>query len=64
MNGLWTSTIQVLIPDHVRSRVDSYDWLVSWSSCRSASVAGPLSASIGFTSTLVAAAIVGWVPAP
>ena len=29
LNGLWTPTMQVLIPEKVRSRVDSYDWLVS-----------------------------------
>ena len=63
LNGLWTPTIQVLIPENVRSRVDSYDWLVSLVIMPVGfAVAGPLGASIGFTSTLVAAAIVLSVP--
>ena len=63
LNGLWTPTIQVLIPDNVRSRVNSYDWLVSLVIMPVGyAVAGPLAASIGFTSTLVAAAIVISVP--
>jgi len=63
LNGLWTPTIQVLIPENVRSRVNSYDWLVSLVIMPVGfAVAGPLGASIGFTSTLVAAAIVLSVP--
>src|ERR1700689_4096004 len=63
LNGLWTPTIQVLIPENVRSRVDSYDWLVSLVIMPVGfAVAGPLGASIGFTPTLVAAAIVLSVP--
>ena len=53
----------MLIPENVRSRVDSYDWLVSLVIMPVGfAVAGPLGASIGFTSTLVAAAIVLSVP--
>jgi len=63
LNGLWSPTMQVLIPEQVRSRVDSYDWLVSLVIMPVGyAVAGPLAASIGFTATLVAAAIVLAVP--
>jgi MFS family permease len=63
LNALWSSTMQVLIPDKVRSRVDSYDWLVSLVIMPVGyAVAGPLSSSIGFAATLVAAAIVISVP--
>jgi hypothetical protein len=55
--------MQGLIPDQVRARVGAYDWFVSlvimpvgWL------VMGPLSSSIGFTPTLVAAAALGSVP--
>jgi MFS family permease len=63
LNALWASTMQVLIPDKVRSRVDSYDWLVSLVIMPIGyAVAGPLSASAGLTPTLVGAAIVVSVP--
>src|SRR6266851_1189051 len=29
LNSVWAATMQELIPDQVRSRVDSYDWLIS-----------------------------------
>ena len=63
-NSMFTSTIQALIPDQVRSRVDSYDMLISIVIMPVGYlVAGPLSSSVGFTTTLVGAAIVGSVPA-
>jgi hypothetical protein len=63
LNALWSSTMQVLIPDKVRSRVDSYDWLVSLVIMPVGyAVVGPLSSSVGFAPTLVAAAIVVSVP--
>ena len=63
LNALWTSAMQVLIPDQVRSRVDSYDWLVSLVIMPVGfAVVGPLSASAGFSATLVAAALVAAVP--
>jgi MFS family permease len=62
-NTVWFTAMQVLIPDVVRARVGAYDWFVSlvimpvgWL------VMGPLSASIGLTPTLVAAAALGSVP--
>jgi MFS family permease len=62
-NSVWFTAMQVLIPDNVRARVGAYDWFVSlvimpvgWV------VMGPLSSSIGFTATLVAAAALGAIP--
>ena len=63
-NSIFNSTIQALIPDQVRSRVDSYDMLISVVIMPVGYlVVGPLSSSIGFTTTLVAAAVLGGVPA-
>jgi len=63
-NSMFTSTIQALIPDQVRARVDSYDMLISIVIMPVGYlVAGPLSSSVGITATLVGAAIVGGVPA-
>jgi hypothetical protein len=63
-NSMFTSTIQSLIPDQVRSRVASYDMLISIVIMPVGYVvAGPLSSSAGFTATLVGAAIAGSVPA-
>ena len=63
LNGLWTPTMQVLIPENVRSRVNSYDWLVSLVIMPVGyAVAGPLASAVGYTTTLVAAAIVISVP--
>lgn len=63
-NSMFTSTIQALIPDQVRSRVGSYDMLISIVIMPAGYLAaGPLSSSAGFTATLVGAAIVGGVPA-
>ena len=47
-NSVWFTAMRVLIPDNVRARVGAYDRFVSL-------VMGPLSLSIGFTPTLVAA---------
>jgi MFS family permease len=62
-NSVWFTAMQVLIPDNVRARVGAYDWFVSlvimpvgWV------VMGPLSSSIGFTATLIAAAVLGAIP--
>ena len=62
-NNGWFTAMQVLIPDNVRARVGAYDWFVSlailpvgWL------VMGPLSSSVGFTPTLVAAAALGSIP--
>ena len=63
-NSMFTATIQALIPDQVRSRVDSYDMLISIVIMPVGYVvAGPLASSVGITTTLVGAAVVGAVPA-
>jgi len=63
-NSMFTATIQALIPDQVRSRVDSYDMLISIVIMPVGYVvAGPLASSVGITTTLVGAAIIGAVPA-
>ena len=62
-NTLWNTTMQVLVPDRVRARVDSYDWLVSMVIMPVGFVvAGPLSSTIGYTSTLVGAGIISAIP--
>ena len=62
-NTLWFTTMQSLIPDKVRARVDSYDWLVSMVIMPVGYVvAGPLAAKIGFTTTLVAAGAISAIP--
>ena len=61
--SVWSSTMQMVIPEKVRARVDSYDWFVSMVIMPVGYVvAGPLSATIGVTSTLVAAAALGAIP--
>jgi MFS family permease len=62
-NTLWYTTMQTLVPDKVRARVDSYDWLVSMVIMPVGYVvAGPLASKIGFTSTLVAGGAVSAIP--
>ena len=62
-NSVWLTTMQALIPDVVRARVDAYDGFASlvimpagWL------VMGPLSSSIGFAATLASAAAIGSIP--
>lgn len=62
-NSVWFTAMQALIPDRVRARVGAYDLFVSlvimpvgWV------LMGPLSSSIGFTPTLVAAAALASIP--
>jgi hypothetical protein len=62
-NSVWFAAIQALIPDQVRARVDSYDWLVSLVIMPLGFLlAGPAGSAIGFTATLVAAAACAAVP--
>lgn len=63
MNTVWTATMQRLIPDRVRSRVDSYDWLISLVVMPAGFAAvGPAAAAVGPAATLTAAALVLAVP--
>ncbi len=62
-NTLWYTTMQSLIPDKVRARVDSYDWLISMVIMPIGFVvAGPIASSIGYTATLVAAGLISAIP--
>ena len=62
-NSVWFAAIQALIPDQVRARVGSYDWLVSMVIMPPGFLlAGPAGPAIGCTTTLVAAAACAAVP--
>ena len=57
VNTWWYTLLQEHVPEHARSRVSSYDWLVSFIFQPLGFLAvGPLSEAIGFTATLVGAA--------
>jgi hypothetical protein len=63
LNSVWTATMQVLIPDQVRSRVDSYDWLISLVVMPAGyAIVGPLAAAFGDPATLLGAALIIAVP--
>ena len=63
LNITWASAMQQLSPAEVRSRLDSYDLLISLTiTPLGFAVVGPLAALIGTASTLIAAAIVLSVP--
>lgn len=63
LNTVWSATMQELIPDQVRSRVDSYDWLISLVVMPAGfAIVGPLSAGAGDAATLAGAAAVLAIP--
>lgn len=63
VNSVWTATMQQLIPAEVRSRVDSYDWLISLVVMPAGfAVVGPLAARAGDRATLIGAALVLAIP--
>lgn len=63
MNSVWTTTMQELFPDQVRSRVDSYDWLISLVVMPVGfAIIGPLAARAGDMVTLVGDALILAVP--
>ncbi|MGH3305569.1 MAG: hypothetical protein ACRDOK_28670, partial [Streptosporangiaceae bacterium] len=63
LNSVWSATMQQLIPDQVRSRVDSYDWLISLVAMPAGyALVGPLARVIGDAPTLTAAAVLVSVP--
>lgn len=63
LNTVWTATMQELIPDQVRSRVDSYDWLISLVVMPAGyALVGPLAAGAGDAVTLIGAAAVLAIP--
>lgn len=60
---LWTTTMQQLIPDEIRSRVDSYDWLLSLITMPVGfAIVGPLASKIGDQATLIGASVLLAVP--
>jgi MFS family permease len=62
-NSVLSSTMQELIPDKVRARVDSYDWLVSLVIMPVGyAVVGPLASAVGNKVTLAAAAASAAIP--
>ena len=63
LNTVWISTMQQLIPDEVRSRVDSYDWLISLAVMPVGyALIGPAASRFGTTAALVGAAVLLGVP--
>lgn len=63
LNNVWAATMQELIPDRVRSRVDSYDWLISLVVMPAGfAIAGPLASIAGNTATLAGAALIVSIP--
>jgi hypothetical protein len=63
INTTWVTTMQRLMPEQARSRVDSYDWLVSLVVMPAGYVVvGPLAAAIGNAATLSGAAVLVSVP--
>jgi MFS family permease len=63
LNSVWTATMQQLIPAEVRSRVDSYDWLISLVVMPAGfALVGPLAARVGDRATLIGAALVLAIP--
>ncbi|NEA67020.1 MFS transporter [Streptomyces sp. SID12488] len=60
---IWTATMQELIPDEVRSRVDSYDWMLSMVVAPlGMALVGPVAVRSGTGPTLVGAALLIAVP--
>jgi hypothetical protein len=63
INTIWASTMQALIPDEVRSRVNSYEWLISVVVMPAGmAIVGPLTVATGTASTLVGAALMMGIP--
>lgn len=63
LNVYWVATMQQLIPDETRSRVDSYDWLISLAAQPAGfALVGPLTAHVGTSVTLSGAAVILGVP--
>jgi predicted MFS family arabinose efflux permease len=63
LNEVWFATMPQLLPAEVLARASSFDWLVSIIAMPVGfAVTGPVADHIGFTSTLVAAAVIMAVP--
>jgi MFS family permease len=63
LNEVWFATMPQLLPAEVLARANSFDWLVSIIAMPVGfAVTGPVADHIGFTATLVAAAVIMAVP--
>ncbi|HEV8459497.1 MAG TPA: MFS transporter [Gaiellaceae bacterium] len=63
LNALWFTVIGLRLPEHVLSRVNSFDWIISLVvNPAGLALAGPLSVAIGTRSTLLIAAAIIAVP--
>lgn len=63
LNALWSTVIGQRLPEHVLSRVNSFDWIISLVvNPAGIALAGPLSVAIGTRSTLLIAAATIAVP--
>ena len=61
-NTWWFTMLQQHVPEHARSRVSSYDWLVSLVfQPLGFMLAGPLASGIGLTATLIGAAVLALI---
>ena len=63
LNALWATVVGQRLPEHVLSRVNSFDWIISLVvNPAGLALAGPLSVAIGTRSTLLIAAAIIAVP--
>jgi MFS family permease len=63
LQSVWSATLGQLIPNEVRSRVESYDWMISLIAMPAGfAVVGPLAAHIGNAATLVGCAALIAIP--
>ena len=54
LQSVWSATMGQLIPNEIRSRVESYDWMISLVAMPAGfAVVGPLAANIGNANTLI-----------
>jgi MFS family permease len=63
LQSVWSATLGQLIPNDVRSRVESYDWMISLVAMPAGfAIVGPVAAHIGNAATLIAGAALIAIP--
>ncbi|ASW54282.1 hypothetical protein CIK06_08895 [Plantactinospora sp. KBS50] len=63
LQSVWGATMGQLIPNEIRSRVESYDWMISLVAMPAGfAIVGPLAARVGNASTLIGAAALIAIP--
>ncbi len=63
LQSVWSATLGQLIPNDVRSRVESYDWMVSLVAMPAGfAIVGPLAANVGNAATLIGGAALIVIP--